>query len=168
MNPTDPIIANFRYSLDYLMTDLVADLTTEQMVAQPALIKNHAAWVLGHLAFSCQAIGGEIGLERWLAVDWGKRFGMGSVPIPEIDAYESKGDLCSILEDAAARVIVAVGALSAEQLLQPLPDKNNEKDLPTTHHAVSQILIAHTAYHVGQTVVWRRAIGLSPVGRPFL
>ena len=167
MNSTDPIIANFQYSLNYLR-DLVDELTERQWVAQSPHIKNHAAWVLGHLAFSCQAIGGEIGIERWLADDWGERYGMGSVPSQDITAYESKAELLECLGDAENRICKAVRSLSQEQLAQPLPDRNYQQDLPTTHHAISQILIAHTAYHVGQTVIWRREIGLPPVERPFL
>lgn len=167
MNPTEPIISNFRYSFNFLR-ELVADLSAPEMVIQTECIKNHPAWVIGHLAFSCQAIGGELGVERWLAGDWGKRFGMGSVPVNAVEAYECKNELLSILTEAEMRITVAVQDLSAEQLKQPLPDKNYQQDLPTTHHAINQILVAHTAYHVGQTVVWRRDLGRSPIERPFL
>jgi hypothetical protein len=30
-----------------------------------------------------------------------------------------------------------------------------------------QVLVGHTANHTGQLSVWRRAMGLPPMGRPF-
>ena len=167
MNPTEPIIANFQYSLNFLK-ELVDDLSEDQMVSQTELIKNHPAWVIGHLTFSCQAIGGELGIDRWLPADWGKRFGMGSAPVDDVRAYEGKDTLLSILADAESRIISAVESLTPEQLAQPLPDENYRDLLPTTHHAIGQILIAHTAYHIGQTTLWRRAFGLSKMTNPFL
>jgi hypothetical protein len=29
------------------------------------------------------------------------------------------------------------------------------------------VLVGHTASHVGQLIVWRRAMGLPPIGRSF-
>ena len=167
MNPAETILHNFAYSLDFVR-ELVADLSDDQMVLQSEHIKNHPAWVIGHLTFSCQALGGEIGLNRWLADDWGKRFGMGSVPVADTTAYESKSRSLAVLANAQSRIAEKVLALSPKQLEQPLPDENYHEDLPTTLHAISQILIAHTAYHVGQTVIWRREVGLSKIERPFL
>lgn len=167
MSQVEPILHSFAYSLDFLR-ELVADLSDEQMVIQSEHIKNHPAWVIGHLTFSCQAIGGEIGLDKWLDDDWGKRFGMGSKPVADAAAYESKSKSLAIMADAQFRISESVRGMSAEQLQQPMPDVNYHEDLPSQLHAISQILIAHTAYHVGQTVVWRRAIGLPKIDRPFL
>ncbi len=167
MNPTDPIVDGFAYSLNFLR-ELVADLSAKEMVLQSEQIKNHPAWVIGHLAFSCQAIGGEIGLKSWLADNWGQRFGMGSEPVSDVVAYEDKAELLAILSDAQGRITKAVNNLPPQQLASPLPDDNYQNELPSIHHAIHQILIAHPAYHAGQTVIWRRAIGLPKINRPFL
>jgi len=167
MNQVEPIVHNFAYGLDFLR-EIVADLLNDQMVMQSEHIKNHPAWVIGHLTFSCQAIGGEIGLEKWLPEDWGKRFGMGSQPTADVSAYPCKPESLATLADAQFRITEAVRGMSAEQLQQPMPDANYHDDLPSQFHAISQILVAHTAYHVGQTVVWRRSIGLKKAERPFL
>ena len=43
------------------MRELVADLSDEEMILQPPGVPNHAAWTLGHVIHSCQAIAGELG-----------------------------------------------------------------------------------------------------------
>ena len=60
---------------------LVSDLDKDQMICQPVNVPNHPAWTIGHLVYSCQQIGGEIGLSPWLPTDWGEQFGTGSTPI---------------------------------------------------------------------------------------
>jgi hypothetical protein len=40
----------------------VADLSDEDLVLQPSGVPNHAAWTLGHIIHSCQAIAGELGV----------------------------------------------------------------------------------------------------------
>src|SRR5579884_1581575 len=57
---------------------LLADVADEQMCGQPVAGMNHAAWIVGHLAHSFQAIGGEMGIELWLPAGWAERFGTGS------------------------------------------------------------------------------------------
>ena len=41
----------------------VADLSDEEIVLQPPGVPNHAAWTLGHVIHSCEAMAGELGVE---------------------------------------------------------------------------------------------------------
>ncbi len=161
------VLNSFGYCLDFVY-DLVGQLTDEEMVSQPAGLLNHPAWVAGHLTFSCQALSREIGMKTWLPTNWGKRYGMGSIPVADIAAYESKLELTEILRNAQARISVDVQGLTEAQLAAPLPDEKYHSVLPTVGHCVTQILVAHTAYHIGQLVVWRRKMGLPPLEKPFL
>src|SRR3982750_2156742 len=70
---------SFAYALDFLR-EQVADVAPAEMVAQPSGITNHPMWVIGHLTYTCQLLGGGVGLSEWLPADWAKRFGTGSVP----------------------------------------------------------------------------------------
>lgn len=156
------LISSFDRSVAF-MRDSVADLSDEEMVAQPPGVPNHAAWTIGHIIHSCQAIAGELGVAAWLAADWESRFGYGSSPTAVAAQYPSKAALAALLDDSSCRLRNALLALDDAALAQPLPDAAMRAMLPTKGHAILQIVVAHTAYHAGQLAVWRRAIGRPPV-----
>ncbi|MCA9055146.1 MAG: DinB family protein [Planctomycetaceae bacterium] len=162
-----PVLHSFAYCLDYLR-DQVADVEPTDMVVQPSGVLNHPAWVIGHLTFSCQALGGEIGLAEWLPTTWADKFGTGSVPVSEVSHYPNKTEALATLRDAQCRITDAIEQPSEAQLDEPLPDATSRAILPTVRHAITQVLIAHPANHIGQLTIWRRAMGLPQVGRPFM
>jgi len=161
-----PVLHSFAYCLDFLR-EQVEDVRPTDMVAQPNGIMNHPSWVIGHLAFSCQALGGEIGLPAWLPTAWAERFGTGSVPVADATVYDDKDESLRILHDAQSRITHAVKRLNDSQLDEPLPDEEYRVILPTVRHAVTQVLIAHPANHIGQLTIWRRAMGLPQMTRSF-
>lgn len=140
--------------------ELVSDLDDLQMVQQPLQIKNHPAWIIGHLLFSCQAIGGELGLEEWLPSEWQKRFGPGSIPVGIANEYPAKKELLGLLDDGAERLRKRLHELGDAGLAEPLPDTRYRDRFPTIGYAVVHILSGHTALHLGQLSTWRSAIGL--------
>lgn len=161
-----PVLHSFAYALDYLR-ELVADVGAADMVAQPNGIMNHAAWVIGHLTFSCQELGAVVGLAPWLPEDWAGRFGPGSVPIGELSAYETKEQALARLRDAQSRIADAVARLDDARLDAPFPDPSYRTVFPTVRHALTQVLVGHTANHVGQLALWRKALGLPRLPRGF-
>ncbi|HYO09226.1 MAG TPA: DinB family protein [Tepidisphaeraceae bacterium] len=161
-----PVLHSFAYCLDFLR-EQVAEVPAADMVAQPNGIANHPAWVIGHLTFTCQMLGGTIGLPEWLPDNWAGRFGTGSVPVADAGAYESKRDALTLLADAQSRITRAVEQLDDAQLDQPFPDPSYHDVFPTIRHALTQVLVGHTANHVGQLTVWRRAMGIPPLRRSF-
>lgn len=163
----DAVIYSFAYNLAFLK-EQVADVVESDMVAQPNGIANHPSWVLGHLAYSCQAIGGEIGLDEWLPATSAALYGTGSVPKSEVTCYPTKRESLARLNHAEQQIIAAAQRLSDQELDTCLPDESFRKQLPTVRHAVTQILVAHSANHVGQMTLWRNAMNLPPVSRPFL
>lgn len=156
---------SYRLTLDHLRR-LVADLDDTQMVHQPKGIVNHPAWTLGHLVYSAQAIGGEIGIPPWLPADWSRRFGTGSTPVADAKSYPDKAALLRALDDGQRRLADALTAMSHSDLVRPLPDVRYRDRIPSIGHAVLHILTTHTAMHVGQIVVWRRAMGLKAMNEP--
>lgn len=139
----------------------VAGLGDEQMVRQFSNVPNHPAWTLGHLVHSAEAIGGEMGLLPWLPKDWGSRFGTGSIPRPEVGFNPTARELIERLNEAQARLERCVMNLPAGGLVEPLPDVRHRVALPTVGHAVIHILAGHTAFHLGQLSLWRRALSRS-------
>lgn len=161
-----PVLHSFAYCLDYLR-EQVAGVAAPDMVAQPNGIKNHPAWVIGHLTHTCQMLGGVIGLPEWLPGDWAGRYGTGSMPAADAGLYEAKDDALAALRDAQVRLAEAVGQMEDPRLDQPFPDESYRDVFPTVRHALTQVLVGHTANHVGQLSVWRRAMGMPPMGRAF-
>jgi phosphinothricin acetyltransferase len=156
------ILNSYELHLQHLRR-LVADLDDKQMVSQPNNMPNHPAWTIGHLVYSCQTIGGELGLSAWLSDDWEQRFGTGSTPVADAAAYPSKATLLGALGDGKERVVAALVSLGETGLARSLPDVRYRERFPTIGHAVTHILSGHTALHLGQLTVWRWAMGLKVV-----
>lgn len=144
--------------------DQVADLSDEEMVLQPTGFPNHAAWTLGHVIYSCQAIAGELGLKSSLPDDWESQFGYGSTPNPLVSERSRKTALLSALEEASQRLRSALLETDEGNLADPLPDESDREILPTKGHVLLQVVVGHTSYHAGQLASWRRAIGRNPIG----
>ncbi len=161
-----PVLHSFSYCLDYLR-EQVADIEPSEMVAQPNGITNHPAWVIGHLTYACQLLAGVVGLSEWLPKDWEDRFGPGSAPSADSSLYETKDDALEILRDAQEKIIRAVEQTDESRLDEPFPDPSFLDVFPTVRHAVTQVLVGHTANHVGQVSIWRKAMGLPPMNRSF-
>jgi uncharacterized damage-inducible protein DinB len=136
------------------------------MVGQVGGVVNHPAWTLGHIAHSFEAIGGEVGMAPWLPQDWAERFGAGTTPVNDPTAYPDKVTLLDALDDGQKRLNGRLAQMSADDLSQPLPDARYRDRLPTVGHALLHILASHTAMHVGQMAVWRRAMGHPVVNEP--
>jgi hypothetical protein len=159
------MLRSFAISMDY-WRQLLADLNEEQITAQPIVGMNHAAWITGHLAYSFQMIGGELGLKPWLPPHWRRLFGTGSRPDARTDDYPNKNQLVAVLEDSRRRLSEALYSMTDHDLDRPLPDERYRHIFPTLGSAVLHILTVHTALHLGQLSAWRRAMGLSPVTEP--
>jgi len=156
------VVACFERSMAF-MQESVADLSDEDLVLQPPGVPNHAAWTLGHVIHSCEAMAGELGVEPWLPTEWESQFGYGSSPGAVAQQRPSKAALLAALQEASHRLRTALLRLDEAALAQPLPDEKVREILPTKGHAILQVVAAHTAFHAGQLAAWRRAIGRQPV-----
>lgn len=157
---------SFKYSIGYLL-DQVADITEERMVAQHAGIANHAAWTLGHVAYACDLLGTVIGLPRMLPAERDAMFGTGSKPVSDRSVYPSKDKLTTELNAVAARLASRVEEIDDAVLDSPFPDPSLLDVFPTIRHGLTQVMIGHTAFHIGQLSIWRKAIGSPPMKRSY-
>ncbi|MEW5979290.1 MAG: DinB family protein [Acidobacteriota bacterium] len=162
----EAVLHSFAYCFDFLC-EQVADVAEADMAAQPQGIRNHPAWVIGHLTVTCQKLGGVIGVTEWLPEDWVRRFDTGSMPVADVGRYESKDKALAMLRQAQLRITQAVEQLDSARLDEPFPDESYRDVFPSIRHALTQVLVAHSANHIGQLSVWRRAMGLPPMGRSF-
>ena len=160
------VLHSFAFSLDFLR-DQVADIPLDDMVTQPHGIRNHPAWVIGHLTHVSESLGGVIGVPPWLPDDWTTRYGTGSVPVADPAVYEAREEALAILGDAQSRITRAVEQLNMTRLEEPFPEEAFRYVFPTIAHFLTQVLVGHSAYHVGQVGVWRRAMDLPTIGRSY-
>jgi len=159
-------IHSFKYSLDYLR-EQVSDVPEDNIAVQPEGVRNHPLWTIGHLAFTSEMLGGVIGVEGWLPESWAASFGFGSDPSGDNLNGVTKAEALAMLAEAERRLSEAVLALDNRALDAPFPDESYLEVFPTIRHALTQVLIGHTAYHVGQVGVWRSAMGLPPMNRSY-
>jgi len=151
------------YTLDFIRQQ-IADLSDEELVLQPTGAPNHAAWTLGHIILSCQAIVIELGKEANSSAEWEARFGYGTRPNPTVSENLSKSELLADLAETSDRLQATIQALDTRFLDGPPSEGEMRKMFPTKGHELMQVVVAHTAYHAGQLAAWRRAIGRAPVG----
>ena len=160
------MLQSLAYGLDFLR-DQVADVASDDLVAQPNGFPNHPAWVIGHLTFTFQMLGGTIGLAAWLPDGFASTFGPGSVPVGDANLYPPKTDALATLRDGQTRISAAVERIDAVRLAEPFPVEAYRDVFPTIRHALTQVLVGHTAYHVGQVAIWRKARRIGPIARSF-
>ncbi len=144
---------------------LVADIADEQMSAQPApgMSMNHAAWVLGHLAYVADSMISVFDEKPAMSKEWKTLFNLASKPIADRAAYPSKAELLAAYEQAYARLSGIVAEASEETLSREFPNPKLRDSLPTIGIAMIHVLGSHHGLHLGQLSAWRRALGLPPV-----
>ena len=173
----DSVLHNFGYSLEFLC-EQIGDVAEENMAAQPKGVVNHPAWTAGHILYTCQMIGGVIGVEKWLPRGWGKLFGTGSVPLSppptplvrkegSFGVYPTKEEFLALIRETRSRITQAVEGLDEAFLDSPFPEPSYLEFFPTIRHSLTQVLVGHVSFHVGQLSVWRRAMGLPPMRNSF-
>ncbi len=148
--------------------DCVKDVPDERLAEQPAGVVNHAAWTLGHLVWGCHQDLVELGGVSDLPESWTTLFGTGSTPQAEREVYPDRETLVASLHGARAALVAALERAGPDGMERAVSVEMIRPYLPTVGHLVTQIVVAHTAYHVGQLSIWRRAMGFGGVGYPYL
>jgi hypothetical protein len=159
----DLVLPSYNFNLFYAQK-LVADVPDEQMCAQPVpgRVMNHAAFLLGHLAWASENGVKLLGEESARAAEWRELFGMGATPLADRSRYPAKAALLRALEEAHAHLAAAAGKAKPEVLDQPAPERMRGR-FPTVRHMLVGLTTSHEASHLGQLSAWRRALGLPSV-----
>jgi hypothetical protein len=161
----DDVVRSFAMNLDHAR-NLLDGIDEEQMISQPIDGMNPPAWIIGHLVYSFQEIGAEMGLARWLPDDWAERFGTGAELPSTLEEVPSRTELLSALDDGEKRLTDKLSQMSEAEFNQSLPDERHRHIFPTVASAVMHILTVHAAVHVGQLSAWRRAMGFPRAADP--
>ena len=161
-----PVMHSFAYELDFLR-EQVADVNDNDIVAQPNGMVNHPAWTIGHITAATHLLARTIGVPKWLPTEWVQHYRTGSTPVADAGIYDSKNELLSKLREAQTKITQAIEQMSDTQLNELFPAEAYRDVFPTIRHALTQVLIGHTAFHVGQISLWRRAMSMPPMKRSF-
>src|SRR5262252_9673933 len=99
MSPRDPYdaigaILNIHAMIHGFLTEAVEDIPESRMTEQPGTIVNHPAWTLSHLNAYAGALLSMLDDPSVPTAEAEmERFGYGTTPVPESDAYATKREL---------------------------------------------------------------------------
>jgi hypothetical protein len=145
---------------------LVADLSEEQMVAQPAsnpdAPANHPAWVLSHLNVYLPVICAIIKNEPFEDPKT-HAFGMLSKPEPSSDTYASKRELLDDFVAGHDQVARLLNDADDSIFSQALHLPRWSAIMPTAAIALPYLMFNHENMHLGQISAWRRIQGMPSV-----
>jgi hypothetical protein len=141
---------------------LVADLSADQMCAQPHGVVNHPTWSLGHLVVTGDRLGTLLGLDAHLPEGWAETFKTGGTPAADGAAFPARDELLSAFDAQHARNAKALAGADAATLAQPHPNEKARAHFPTIGDLAIFLMTAHEMDHLGQIAAWRRAMGLGP------
>ncbi len=161
----DGLVFAWRKNLDYA-PKLIADLSEQQMVAQPAsdpnAPSNHPAWVLSHLNVYVPIIESLIKGEAFEDPKE-HEFGMQSRPLADRSAYSSKQELIDEFVASHERVLALLANADDSVLGHAVKLPRWESELPTSGIALPYLMLNHENGHLGQVSAWRRIQGLPSV-----
>ena len=149
------IVHSFSRNVSQLQA-VIGSLDDDALFFQPGGGVNHIAWTVGHLVYSFQAIGDEMGIPRWLSPEWVDLFGEGSHLHPNRERYPEKALLLEALQDGKSRVLDRLERMSAQDMAGPLPDERFRNIFPTLGHAVLNTLVSHFSFHYGQVCAMQK------------
>lgn len=162
---TEGLLFAWKKNQDY-GPKLVADLSAEQMVAQPAANpdapSNHPAWVLSHLnvyiPIICSVIKGE-------EFDDPKphKYGMLSKPVTDANEYLTKEELVESFVNGHDQVAELLGNSDETVFSQPVRLPRWKEVMPLAGVALPYLMLNHENGHLGQVSSWRRILGLPSV-----
>ena len=155
------IFAN-RFNLQFAGM-LIETIPDEQMCDQPGSLRNHPAWLLGHIAKSCDFAGTQFALASTFPADWDDLFKRGSQPVSDRKLYPAKADLMVELKSQHSKLIALAEEVEQEVLSRPLEDAVRRKLFPTLGDFLFFVMVVHEAMHLGQLSMWRRAMGFEGV-----
>ena len=158
---TQPLLRTWSMNADY-GRQLAADLSDDQMVAQPHAGINHPAWLLSHLNLYQQVLAALLRGET-PADPIDHKFGMKSAPVADASKYAAKDDLIAAWTAGHEAVASALQSADEALLLSPMPIERFRSRFATIGSCLMFIMIRHESLHLGQLSAWRRAMELPRV-----
>lgn len=134
---------------------LLEDINEEESLTQTSERFNHIRWLTGHLVYSNSYVLSLLGDESENYKDFEKLFGMGSKLTDDTSAYPSMKSLRERLNLIHEKAIKAIEKASDADLEREV----DEGELKSPLWQKVAFFSMHEAYHAGQIVIVRKAIG---------
>ncbi len=122
---------------------------------------NHAAWVAGHLAQTCDWVLDRYGKAGALDPSYKDLFGQNSEPSTDATAYPPFAELLSKMKERRQALIDWFGALPDEKAAEELDEE--ARMFGQTFAGMMGALGAHENYHAGQLSVVRKKLGMDRI-----
>ena len=165
LNGRDLILQQIKWARQYTR-QLIDSIPESLWYVQPAGLKTHVAWQVGHLAVSQYGLmlfrqrGRMLGdlelMPGWLR----KQFGRGTTPSESAEGMPTPSELLAMLEKIDTQAHAEVATLTAEQLGEPT-------EMPYAAYPIKlgALLFCpiHESIHAGQLGLLRRLHGLDPL-----
>jgi hypothetical protein len=158
MNTSD-LFADGLHRNGEMLKGTLADFSDAEMLKRPTPAANHAAWQLGHLilAETGMVSAAKPGSMPELPAGFKEKFTKETSKLDDPAAFPKKAELIALFEKAREASVKWARALTPAEMDQPTPDRM-QRFAPTVGH-IALLMPAHTAMHVGQFQVIRRALG---------
>lgn len=140
-------------------TDIMKDFPPNKATFQASPTDNHLAWVLGHLASTESWLGSKMSIPgTGVPESYGKLFGGGSKPLPDLKAYPSLAELRKVFDGGRAATIKWLETAPDSALVTSLKETTGGFANDPIDAAFK--LAWHEGWHFGQVANCRKAIGL--------
>ena len=138
---------------------LLESIPPDARVLCPVKGANHATWIAGHIALTddyfFKTVGDQPGT---LPESWESLFGMGSKCESSSDAYPAWDEIIAAMHERRATLIDWFGAMSADELAEPLSD--DLREFAPNRAALMPAIAWHEGFHAGQLTAVRRSLGM--------
>lgn len=155
------LLFGWNKNLDY-GRKLLADLSEQQVIAQPAPGVNHPAWVLSHLNLYHPVLVA-IARKQPFPDPREHTFGMKSKPETTRSAYPSKDALVQAWVSGHESVAAALREAGPGVLDWETPLERWRPTMPKVGILLPYLMLVHENTHLGQISMWRRVQGLPSV-----
>ncbi len=154
----DPAIYARQFGFcDYVLKANLAGVDQETSLVAPERGGNNLNWVLGHILATRNGIFKLFGIEPFWSDEQSAPYGRGSEPVTADRAMPLE-ELLAEFDRSQANLMALVSGLTPERLAEPLAEPN--PILGDTLGTAMTAYCFHEAYHVGQTGILRRVVGL--------
>jgi len=143
---------------------LIMDMKDRPTQAPTPRGGNHPLWVLGHVIFAeSRMVHGYIQGNESPLTSWAERFGGGTEPVDDANAYPGHDELLGALEDVRAHTLKVLDGMSDEDFSRPSLAPEDRMAFFGTVGQVFIMLTHHWIFHSGQVADARRAAGKPPL-----
>jgi hypothetical protein len=119
-----------------------------------------AGWLVGHLVMTGDFARSLCGRGPLCPKGWAASFKPGTQPSTHAADYPPMRSLCETFRTVYSDLCAAAEEASPDSLAASNPYASARAHFPTAGEFLEYLLTGHLAYHLGQLVVWREAVGL--------